>query len=308
MMKDFRYHVVSLTAVFLALAIGIVMGSGPMRTALVGEQDERIAQLEDDVSAADAELASQRADAAAGEQFADETAADLLPGALAGADVAVVEVADPDADDTAALADRLVQAGATVAGTLTIGAAWTDPDQAAFRNSLASTLAPNLVGVDTDAAPTTVLAHALGQALMPGTGPAAAGEGDAQERAALLLQVLTEADMVSGASAGDVSAIVVAAGRGDDNEDTRTAASAAYAELSGVLAQYAEGVVVASGTDASGDVPTAVGNSPTASALVTTVVSGLDYFGRITTPLALAQNMAGQVATYGPGDGRSMLP
>ncbi|WP_284329083.1 copper transporter [Demequina litorisediminis] len=43
-MKDFRYHVVSLTAVFLALAIGIVMGSGPMRTALVGEQDERIAQ------------------------------------------------------------------------------------------------------------------------------------------------------------------------------------------------------------------------------------------------------------------------
>ncbi|MDU2059289.1 MAG: copper transporter, partial [Dermabacter sp.] len=30
-MIDFRYHLVSLVAVFLALAIGIVLGAGPLR-------------------------------------------------------------------------------------------------------------------------------------------------------------------------------------------------------------------------------------------------------------------------------------
>ena len=34
-MIDFRYHVVSLAAALMALAIGIVLGSGPLRTALV---------------------------------------------------------------------------------------------------------------------------------------------------------------------------------------------------------------------------------------------------------------------------------
>ncbi|WP_084078525.1 copper transporter [Demequina sp. NBRC 110057] len=307
-MKDFRYHVVSLTAVFLALAIGIVMGSGPMRTALVGEQDERIAQLEQDVDDAESDLAHQRDEAVAGEQFADESAAALLPGTLDGASVATIAVADTSDDDTAALSDRLVQAGASVSGQIEIGAAWTDPDQAAFRNSLASTLAPDLVGVDTDAAPTTVLAHALAQALMPEAGPAAGADGDPQERANLLMELLVEADMVSGTVSGDVSAVVMTAGAGADDDDQRATASAAYADLAGVLAQYADGVAVASGVDRTGDVPSAVANASASAELVTTVVTGLDYYGRITTPLALAQNIGGEVAAYGPGDGRSMLP
>ncbi|MFV0285239.1 MAG: copper transporter [Demequina sp.] len=307
-MKDFRYHVVSLTAVFLALAIGIVMGSGPMRTALVGEQDDRIAQLEEDLADAQADLAGQRDDAAAGEQFANETAATTLPGTLDGIGVATITVAEPQDEDVAALSERLVQAGASVSGQLEIGAAWTDPDKAAFRNSLASTLAPDLAGVDTDAAPTTVLAHALAQALMPGAGPAAGEEGDASERAGLLLDLLVESDMVTGSLSGDVTAVVLAAGTGVDDDDARTTASAAYADLAAVLAQYADGVAIASGVDAPGDVPSAVANSADAAGLVTTVVTGLDYYGRITTPLALAQNIGGDVSTYGPGNGRSMLP
>ena len=307
-MKDFRYHVVSLTAVFLALAIGVVLGSGPMRTALVGEQDERIAQLEEDLAAADDEIAGQRDEALAGEQYADETAAGLLPGVLDGTSVTVIAVGEPAEADVAALGERLVQSGAAVAGQVTLGEAWTDPAQAAFRNSLASTLAPNLVGVDTDAAPNIVLGHALAQALMPGAGPAADDDGDANERAGLLLELLTEAEMISGSVTGDVTGVVMAAGTGADDVDDRTTASAAYADVAGVLADYAQGVAVASGVDQEGDVPSAVRNSPTASALVTTVVTGLDYYGRITTPLALAQNIAGEVATYGPGEGRSMLP
>ncbi|WP_159449403.1 copper transporter [Demequina sp. NBRC 110051] len=307
-MKDFRYHVVSLTAVFLALAIGVVLGSGPMRTALVGEQDERIATLEEDLAAADDEIAGQRDEALAGEQYADETAAGLLPGALEGTSVAVISVGEPAEADVAALGERLVQSGAAVAGQVTLGEAWTDPAQAAFRNSLASTLAPNLVGVDTDAAPNIVLGHALAQALMPGAGPAADDDGDAGERAGLLLELLTESEMISGSVTGDVTGVVMAAGTGADDVEDRTTASVAYADVAGVLADYAQGVAVASGVDHEGDVPSAVRNSPTASALVTTVVTGLDYYGRITTPLALAQNIAGEVATYGPGDGRSMLP
>ncbi|GMA37350.1 hypothetical protein GCM10025876_35540 [Demequina litorisediminis] len=143
---------------------------------------------------------------------------------------------------------------------------------------------------------------------MPGAGPAAGEEGDASERAGLLLDLLVESDMVTGSLSGDVTAVVLAAGTGVDDDDARTTASAAYADLAAVLAQYADGVAVASGVDATGDVPSAVANSADAAGLVTTVVTGLDYYGRITTPLALAQNIGGDVSTYGPGSGRSMLP
>ena len=49
-MVDFRYHLVSLIAVFLALACGIVLGAGPLREA-----------IGDTVSGRNAELTAQNA-------------------------------------------------------------------------------------------------------------------------------------------------------------------------------------------------------------------------------------------------------
>lgn len=318
-MKDFRYHVVSLVAVFLALAVGVVLGSGPLRDAFVGDLTEQISTLEDDLSQAEAGIAAAQAQTATARQFADESAPLLLSGALMNTSVATVGIAQADTEAVAGVRDRLVESGATVAGELTIEPLWTDPSQTAFRSSFASTIAPNVVGIADDSSVSTVLAHALAQALMPGTYPpgvddSALAETDfpdaenAADRSALLLDLLTEAGLVSGVSTDAAQTFALIAGPGPEDEGARADQSGSLAALAAVLAQYTSGVVVASGVDATGDLPSAVLNSPDASAAVATVVEGTEHYGQIAVPLALAEAYAGSVGHYGPGDGRTLVP
>ena len=104
-MIDFRYHLVSLISVFLALAVGIVLGAGPLKESigdtLTGEVDalrQRAADLRTELDAAAVELAESEA---AFESVAD----DLVAGTLAERRVAIVTFGDADggaSDDVAA--------------------------------------------------------------------------------------------------------------------------------------------------------------------------------------------------------------
>ncbi|WP_084040490.1 copper transporter [Demequina sp. NBRC 110053] len=318
-MKDFRYHVVSLVAVFLALAVGVVLGSGPMRDAFTGSLTEQVDALEDDLAQAQADVAAAEAQTGTARQYADESAPTMLAGALLGTPVATIGVAGPSDSAQAGVRDRLVQAGATVNAELTIEPVWTDPSQSAFRSSLASTIAPNVVGVDDATSTPTVLAHALAQALMPGVYPTGFDESalsdtdfpdaeNAPDRSALLMDLLTEAGLVSGVATGPVQAYALVSGTGSEDEATRAEDAGVYAALATTFAEYTGGVVVASGVDATGDLPSAVLNSPDASAAVATVVEGTEFYGQISVPLALADALAGSVGHYGPGEGRTLVP
>ena len=44
-MIDFRYHVVSLVSVFLALAVGIVLGAGPLNEGISTGITDQVKQL-----------------------------------------------------------------------------------------------------------------------------------------------------------------------------------------------------------------------------------------------------------------------
>lgn len=318
-MKDFRYHVVSLVAVFLALAVGVVLGSGPMRDAFVGGLTDQIDQLETELDSAQGDVAAAQAQTTTGRQYADESAPTLLAGALLGTSVGTVQVMAPTAEDAAGVRDRIVQAGATVSAELTIEPLWMDPSQTAFRSSLASTIAPNVLGVDATTSPSTVLAHALAQGLLPGVYPPGTSEADlagtdfpdpeaATDRSALLLDLLTEAGLISGVSTDAVQAVAFVAGPGSDDESARAEASGEVAAIAAIVAQYTPAVVVASGVDMTGDVPSAVLNSPEAAASVATVVEGTGFYGRISVPLALADAAAGAVGHLGPGQERTLVP
>ena len=115
MMVDFRYHLVSLVAVFLALACGIVLGAGPLRTAIGDTVSGRNAAL----TAQNAQLTTERDAAVADEKAAtaalDTAGAGLLAGTLPGYRVAVVSLGTVDAGVAKAVDTRLAQAGAQVA-------------------------------------------------------------------------------------------------------------------------------------------------------------------------------------------------
>lgn len=318
-MKDFRYHVVSLTAVFLALAIGIVLGSGPMHNALIGDMSGQIEDLEAQAEQARAEADSARALTTTAQEFAEESAPTLLAGVLADVSVGTISMADARAEHASGIRDRLVQAGANVGAELTIEPAWTDPDQTAFRSSLASTMAPNVVGVDAESPTPTVLAHALAQALRPGVLPPGATEddladtdfpdpNDAQARSALLFDQLLEAQLISGTATDGVHALTLIVGAGDSDEGIRAETAHGLASMATIFTEYTSGVVVAAGPEQEAGIVSAVLNSPDASAAVTTVVEGTEFYGQISVPLALVDALMGNVDHYGPGEGRALVP
>jgi Copper transport outer membrane protein, MctB len=125
---DFRYHLVSIIAVFLALAVGLVVGatalSGKSLDLLQAAQQaalNRIAALEHDNS----NLTNQQK---AEEAFASAASQQLVRGLLTGQKVVVVTAPNYDSAVAAGVTKVLVQAGATVTGQVNLNSTFLDND------------------------------------------------------------------------------------------------------------------------------------------------------------------------------------
>lgn len=121
-MFDFRYHVASLTAVFVALVIGILVGVGLSGRGFVDDAErenltQRIADLEQERDAART-VADQAAREDLGlEDFANGAYGALIPGRLRDARVAVIFVGSVDQGVSFAIGSTVRDAGGTVTRT-----------------------------------------------------------------------------------------------------------------------------------------------------------------------------------------------
>jgi hypothetical protein len=123
---DFRYHLVSIVAVFLALAIGLVIGSTALRGYVVTGLDT-ISQHEKKVNNSLYQHNSQlRARIAADDAFARAAEARLLDGLLAGERVVLVLAPGTDSSTVSGISSALSQAGATVTGQVDLTAQFFD--------------------------------------------------------------------------------------------------------------------------------------------------------------------------------------
>jgi hypothetical protein len=123
-MINLRFHIVSITAVFLALAIGIFMGTSLLQRATVDSLKAGQRSLETKIDQSQRENTAYRdalgvADAAASD-FGDDALGDLVADRLHGA-ILVVASRGIDEDALSAVRSTLEDAGATVVGTV-----WTD--------------------------------------------------------------------------------------------------------------------------------------------------------------------------------------
>ena len=123
-MIDFRYHIISLVAVFLALGVGIVVGTSGALDPLVSQQfTDQVSRLEREVARSHEELTDLR------ERFdhRDTLLDEITPWAIGGllTDRPVVFVFDTgSARWTADAQESVLRAGATSAGRLTLSAQW----------------------------------------------------------------------------------------------------------------------------------------------------------------------------------------
>ena len=78
--------------------------------------------------------------------------------------------------------------------------------------------------------------------------------------------------------------------------------------LADLFHQAGQIVVAASSASGAGNVVAGIRGDPSLSKSISTVDNVATPQGRIVTPLALAEQLAGRVAPYGTGSGASLLP
>lgn len=164
-MIDFRYHVVSLVAVFMALAVGIVLGAGPLGQEISSTLEGQVKDLREERNGLRAQL-----DQAEGRDELKDQAVQVVTPALAadqltGRRVGLITLPGADRNIVGQVQERLTAAGATVVLTVRVGDAWHDPDAQATRREAALELAPEVADPEPreGAEPTveTVMAAAL---------------------------------------------------------------------------------------------------------------------------------------------------
>ena len=124
-MFDLRYHVASLTAVFVALVIGILVGVGLSGKGFVNDAERdnltsQIADLQSQVDAAGQSLESAGRIREALRRLADEAYPVVVPGRLKGKRVAVLFVGPIDRGVAFTISQAVGDAGGTVVRTRSI--------------------------------------------------------------------------------------------------------------------------------------------------------------------------------------------
>jgi hypothetical protein len=143
---DFRYHLVSIVAVFLALAIGIVLGSTELQGHTIDALNATSNLLSSELKAAQAQSGAYQKQVSAGEQFLQTSEPRLLGGLLTGDKLVIVT--EPGAQSS--VADGIKQAaglaGATVTGEVALQPKFYDVS-GGTQSSL-SVINGNLAGTD----------------------------------------------------------------------------------------------------------------------------------------------------------------
>ena len=113
-MINFRYHLVSLTAIFLALGLGLAMGASLVDQALVTQLEEQLRAVgtrADDVAETNDHLDRQLG---SWDSFAEQAGDRLVAGRLAGVPVVMVSFAGVNGDVIGRLEGSVRAAGASV--------------------------------------------------------------------------------------------------------------------------------------------------------------------------------------------------
>jgi hypothetical protein len=301
-----RSHAISLAAVFLALAIGVALGSGLLSNTLLSglrddkhEMQNQIDGLTDDRNALNEKLS------AAGE-FDAQMSPRILRDALTGKSVVMFRTPDAADDDVDALTRFVGESGGTVSGTIALTQEFVDANSA---EKLLSVVNSPIVPAGRQLSTTSVdqgsqAGDLLGIALLKGRDPGAPVVDDTQ-RDTVLAALRDTGFLTYGGQrvgAADTALIVTGGGLAEDAGNQ----GASVARFAAGLAPHGAGTVIA-GRDgsASGTAAVAVTRSDQALAGAVSTVDDVDtQSGRITTVLAL-QELAdgGTPGQYGIGQG-----
>ncbi|MFD5811596.1 copper transporter [Rhodococcus aetherivorans] len=302
-MISLRHHAISIAAVFLALAVGIVLGSGLLSDSVVaGLRDDR-SELQGRLQDAEdrTNVLTEQLNAADG--FDAAVSGRVVRDALAGRTVLMIATPDTDPADLDAVIRTVEAAGAAVTGRISLTEPFVDAAGADQLRTTVTNVVPAGVQLQTGAVDQGSLAgDLLGAVLL--VEPASGQPRSTPQERDLALSTLRGGGFVAyddGTVEPAQTAIVVTGDGGAGAEGGNRGA---------LLARFAAAFDSrGAGTVLAGRPGAAVGNGAVAvvradaalSAGLSTVDTVDRESGRITTVLALQEQLAGVSGRYGTG-------
>lgn len=309
-MISLRSHAISLAAVFLALAIGVALGSGLLsNTLLAGLKDDKT-QMQNQINRLTDEKNVLNEKLGAANEFDAQMSPRILRDALRGKSVVMFRTPDAADDDVEAMSRLVGEAGGVVTGTIAMTQEFVDANSA---EKLLSVVNSPIVPAGRQLSTTSVdqgsqAGDLLGIALLTGKDPAVAAVDDTQRDA--VLAALRDTGFVTYGTerigAANSSLVVTGGGLADDAGNQ----GATVARFAAGLAPHGAGTLIA-GRDgsATGTGAVAVVRSNASLAGVVGTVDDVDsQSGRITSVLALQEmTSGGRPGQYGIGRGASSV-
>jgi hypothetical protein len=142
---NFRYHLVSLTAVFLALTVGLILGTAALNGPAIEAFESNIQSLRDGNEQLRAQVEEMEADLEDDQAFATAIAPSYLAGKLTDRNILVVALPGADTAYVDGAIEMLGYAGATVSGRLSVLDDFFDPAKADALGDLADLSTPATV-------------------------------------------------------------------------------------------------------------------------------------------------------------------
>lgn len=293
-MIDFRYHIVSIVAVFLALGLGILLGTTVLDRVVSDEFDRQVARLSRELDAAGDRIEELRAQRAETEDLIAQVSPWVTTGRLAGRQVVYLD-AGGSGDWRDDVRRALEQAGAVDAGSITLTDKW-ELDTEGEREELEILIGAITPALPSGQDPARSALQLLGIRLTEPTGR----ELVRQLADAGFLRTDVKGDAAQWPPAG---ALVVAFGAGD-GDSTPSELLAAFASGTGGVTPT---LVVAGSLDEPGAVAT-IRNEERSSRRLSTFDSAAADSGGMGVTLALEAAVRTRAGHFGLQDGLRYLP
>lgn len=299
-MITFRYHVVSLIAVLVALAVGVALGGGPLSE--IGRGSDRASSVEKDNARLADDLEEAELVAGFQDEVTDALAASSTSGALKRQTVSLVTTPGADPKLVSALVEHIRRSGGAVTGTYAMSQALLSTEGSSLVDNLGAQLVETTSGSGVDDAATTYVR--MGQLISRAVSTTDKGVPSLDKGATNILSGLDAAKLFSTSSGGSKRSNLVLVVLGDDLEGE--GADKILGSLATGVAQGSGGVVVAADTE-----------SATLAALrehddVTNVVSTVDSVqsraGQLAAVSALAAERRGESGSYGAHGNDGAIP
>ncbi|BBZ76287.1 copper transporter MctB [Mycolicibacterium anyangense] len=308
-MISLRHHAISLAAVFLALALGVVLGSGVLSDTLLSGLRSEKQDLANQINALTDQRNALNEKLSAANEFDTQMSGRIVRDALAGKTVVIFRTPDADDDDVKAMSRVVGQAGGAVTATVALTQEFVAANSAEKLRTVVSSSLPAGAQLSTTMVDQGSQAgDLLGIALLIDRNPEIKPVDDQQRDTVLAAMRETGFLAYQGDHIGAANtAIVVTGGALGDDAGNQGSTVARFAAG---LAPHGTGTVLA-GRDgsATGTSAVAVTRADAGMAAAVTTVDDINVeSGRITVVLALQKLIGGAPSgQFGNGPGAASL-